>query len=196
MNGLKAFDEMKKGKSVRDEDGLIYKIENGEILVNTSNDFNSWNIAIVDFSKKFEIVPEHITGWERVAKGDCYYRIRTLGDFIPLKEENDDYDNNLYDHCNYFSTKEKAGEINFKQTLFRKLKRFADEHNEKIDWCDPDSYKFYIYYDYGDGELMINANHPQIRRFGVVYFSSEELGEQAIELFNEDLLKYFNYDAS
>lgn len=69
MNGLEAFDEMKKGKLVRDEDGLIYKIENSEILVNTSNDFNSWNVAIVDFSKKFEVVPEHITGWERVAKG-------------------------------------------------------------------------------------------------------------------------------
>lgn len=195
MNGLEAFDEMKKGKLVRDEDGLIYKIENSELLVNTSNDFNSWNVAIVDFSKKFEVVPEHITGWERVAKGDCYYQLHALGYSVPIEEHNDNYDNNVYDCYNYFSTKEKANEINFKQTLFRKLKRFADEHNEKIDWCDPDSYKFYIYYDYGDGELRIHAN-KQVRRFGVVYFSSSELAEQAIELFNEDLLKYFNYDAS
>ena len=47
-------------------------------------------------------------------------------------------DKYYYEDANYFSTEEKAEEINFKQTLFRKLQRFSDENGgDKIDLnCD------------------------------------------------------------
>lgn len=189
MNGLEAIDEMKNGRLVRDNDGLVYKIENGEIFVNTFSDLLPWQIAIIDFSKKFELVPEYTTGWERVAKGEDYYRIYTLAELDRIEDNGDKYDECLYDHCNYFSTREKGEEIEFKQRLFRKLQRFADENNEEIDW-NATTPKYYI--DYVGDELGVEIVILS-RSFGVVYFSSEELAEQAIKLFKEDLLKYFNY---
>lgn len=196
IHGLEALDRMRDGEILIDEDGMKYKMVDG-VLFKKIDRKTYVEIIKFDLTKEFDIFKERlVTEWDKVKCGETYYRIYTDGSIEGITFENDGYDNHLFNVGNYFNTRKKAEEIDFKQELFRKLQRFADENNEKIDWCDGDSYKFYITYDYGNGELRINANHPQVRRFGVVYFSSEEIGEQAIELFEEDLLKYFNYDIS
>jgi hypothetical protein len=103
----------------------------------------------------------------------------------------DRFDEIMVDTANVFYTKEKAEEINFKQTLFRKLQRFADEYNEcKIDWNDFSQRKYTIYYNCITKEFLID-NKRQYHHFGQVYFSSEEICQKAIDVFKEDLLKYY-----
>ena len=86
--------------------------------------------------------------------------------------------------------KEKE-EINFKQTLFRKLQRFSDENGgTEIDWNDEDQNKFIIKYSHFSSKLIIDCYHS-IQYFGQVYFASKEVARKAIELFHDDLIKYF-----
>ena len=102
-------------------------------------------------------------------------------------------DKYYYEDANYFSTENKAEEIDFKQTLFRKLQRFSDENRgNEIDWSDC-SKKFCINYDYYNKKLDI-FDHVFVKRFGQVYFISEEIAQKAIELFHDDLIKYFTQD--
>ncbi len=100
-------------------------------------------------------------------------------------------DERCYEQLNYFSMKEKAEEINFKQTLFRKLQRFSDENGgNEIDWDDEDQTKFSIKYSYFSSELIIDCCNT-VQQFGQVYFASKEVARKAIELFHDDLIKYF-----
>ena len=99
-----------------------------------------------------------------------------------------------YEIANYFSTKEKAEEINFKQTLFRKLQRFSDENGgNEIDWNNYDQSKHVIYYRHDSCEFILDC-FWYLRDFGQVYFVSREVAEQAIELFRDELIKYFTHD--
>lgn len=96
-----------------------------------------------------------------------------------------------FDNFNYFSTREKAEEINFKQTLFRKLQRFSDENGgNEIDWSNLFQEKFGITYNCGDKKLE-TALYFHHNDFGQVYFISEEIAEKAIKLFYDELIKYF-----
>ena len=91
---------------------------------------------------------------------------------------------------------EKAEEIAFKQTLFRKLQRFSDENGgNEINWLNTNQQKFFItyYYDTKELDLYYVCNDKD---FGQVYFISEEIAEKAIELFRDELIKYFTHDWS
>ena len=84
-------------------------------------------------------------------------------------------------------------EINFTQTLFRKLQRFSDENGgNKIDWKNRTQRKFFIQYEPSYGFLVDYYYFD--KEFGQVYFASEDIAEKAIELFYDDLIKYFTHD--
>ncbi len=101
-----------------------------------------------------------------------------------------------YDVANYFSTKEKAEEINFKQALFRKLQRFSDVNGwNDNDWTHEGRWKHCIMYDHDSGELYVDK-FLTTRGFGQVYFVSLDVAKQALEMFEEDLIKYFTHDWS
>ena len=127
-----------------------------------------------------------------MAKGEKYVSI-TQYHKVKYTEFEDETDDNIYGIANYFSTEEKADEINFKQTLFRKLQRFSDENGgNEIDWNDAHC-KYSIKYAYDDNNLFIGWNYD-VKEVGVVYFVHEEIAKQAIELFRDDLIKYFTHD--
>lgn len=96
-------------------------------------------------------------------------------------------DRDCYEEANYFSTKEKAEEINFKQTLFRKLQRFSDENGGNEIVIGQKVATIYLSAAGGLDILNIWSN----RIFGNVVFASEEVAEKAIELFRDELIKYF-----
>lgn len=192
MNGLEAIELMKKGKMVQNE-RCIYKLENGEVLfknkLNVDDEFlksKSFN-----FTSNYEeyIEPKSLTGWERVKEGNPY-RV-SLADGIELKAERGVFSECDYKSANYFSTKEKAEEIGFKQFLFRKLQRFSDENGgNEIDWNKGEQRKWMIRFDHGVKRLYVVLN-TDIQNFGQVYFVSKKITEQAIELFHDELIKYF-----
>ena len=203
MNGLEAIELMQQGKVVVSEimsrgiiETFIFKIiddnvyhkwldlEEGEWVIET--DF--------DFTQIYEeyIEPKPLTGWERV-EGDSYETIASTGT-VDTVDFGYCMDVERYEIANYFSTKEKAEEINFKQTLFRKLQLFSDENGgNEIDWNNYDQSKHVIYYRHDSCEFILDRFWYR-RDFGQVYFVSREVAEQAIELFRDELIKYFTHD--
>ena len=198
MNGLEAIELMKQGKMVIEvgtNEPFILTIENGVVWFKNSKALNrEWVIDdCFDFTIDYEeYVEKQLTGWERVAKGEKYVSI-TQYHKVKYTEFEDETDDNIYGIANYFSTEEKADEINFKQMLFRKLQRFSDENGgNEIDWNDAHC-KYSIKYAYDDNNLFIGWNYD-VKEVGVVYFVHEEIAKQAIELFRDDLIKYFTHD--
>lgn len=191
MNGLEAIRLMEQGSQVSDGE-YVYKIENNLVLVRSLNGklFNIDNSF--DFTSEYEeyIEPKLLTGWERVNYNDNVYVVGDECNIALWTEKFASANDNNYNNANYFSTKEKAEEINFKQTLFRKLQRFSDENGgNEIDWSNKEP-KFYIHYCSSTNEFVPCISISTIS-FGQVYFISLEVAVKAIELFNDELIKYF-----
>ena len=194
MNGLEAVELMKQGSQVSDGE-YVYKIENNLVLVRSLNGklFNIDNSF--DFTSEYEeyIEPKPLTGWERVEDGERYRTIDECSVW-EYREDNDGSDVLLYNIANYFSTKEKAEEINFKQTLFRKLQRFSDENGgNEIDWENTNQKKYCILYCHSFKELQSDFTWVRQNQ-GQIYFISKEIAEKAIMLFRDELIKYFTGD--
>ena len=191
MNGLEAIELMKQGKMIKSGIWIYNMDSDGVIWLKTEShtgwvEAHTFNILANDYEEYIE--PKSLTGWERV-DGKMYnvILINDLGKSMECGQFKDDM---YYKQANYFSTEEKAEEINFKQTLFRKLQRFSDENctvyknEDKV---------FYIAYDYIQSKLKV-YKHRYYQPLGCVYFSSEEVAEKAIKIFHDDLIKYFTYD--
>lgn len=162
-------------------------LDNGKEIVLNETLANQLQ-EVIDESSKVE---KKQTGWNRVKEGKNYYVISSSY-ITNSKENNDRIDENLYDKANYFSSKEFAEKIAFRQTLERKLMRFSAEHEgDKIDLKK--SSKYYIYYDFNYKKLKVDylTNWYEL---GTVHFYSEEIAKQAIKEFNDDLIKYFTMD--
>ena len=202
MNGLEAIELMKQGKIVTDGKRK-YQISDGKITVLTyvvRNDIGAerelWeNVEYFNTAKdSYEeyIEPKPLTGWERV-EGDSYETITSNG---ALNAVDFGYymDVERYKQANYFSTKEKAEEIHFKQMLFRKLQRFSDENGgNEIDWENTNQKKYCILYCHSFKELQSDFTWVRQNQ-GQIYFISKEIAEKAIELFHDELIKYFTGD--
>ena len=195
MNGLEAIELMKQGKMVKRVDHDLRFRLNGDRVEGVIPG-EVWRDGwIFDINNEYEeyIEPKPLTGWERVGENESYYNISCNCYVAKLIEERCMEDKYYYEDANYFSTEEKAEEINFKQTLFRKLQRFSDENGgNEIDWNDAHC-KYSIKYAYDDNNLFIGWNYD-VKEVGVVYFVHEEIAKQAIELFRDDLIKYFTHD--
>lgn len=186
IHGLEALDRMRDGEILIDEDGMKYKMVDG-VLFKKIDRKTYVEIIKFDLTKEFDIFKERlVTEWDKVKCGETYYRIYTDGSIEGITFENDGYDKHLFNIGNYFNTREKAEEIEFEQELFRKLKRFSEE-NDYIDWTDI-NFKYYIKFDSGILKLGMTISE---RIQGTVYFGSEDTASKAIELFKDDLIKYF-----
>ena len=203
MNGLEAIEFMKQGKMVisrySDDVFVITKIVDGKVYyvfehLKSDDDDDVWHIDdCFDFTNTYEEYnePKQLTGWERSKVGEKYHFIKAYGMVTKDEERYFDIDDQYYNTANYFSTKEKAEEINFKQALFRRLQRFSDENGgDDIDWNNTDNPKYYISFNYSTNKFYIDFLY-KIAVFGSVYFVSEEVTQQAIELFHDDLIEYF-----
>ena len=200
MNGLEAIKVMMEGKLVSKFNSCmedeIYKIIDGNVCVKFEDEPDEKYEVSEDFD--FDsiyheyIEPKPLTGWERVPLNSIFYAIDLANKSLKFVEYNYPMDERCYEQLNYFSMKEKAEEINFKQTLFRKLQRCSDENGgNEIDWSCPYSKKFFIAYK--DGKLFYDWM-TETKYFGQVYFASREVVRNAIELFHDDLIKYFTHD--
>lgn len=129
----------------------------------------------------------------RANRYENYWYVTDCG--IAITEEdirtaNSATDNYRYDTHNYFQTEEEAQEYARVLETERQLKRFADEHNDKIDWEDFKQDKWYLYYSYRD--LKISAAVAMYTKEArVIYFSSEEIARQAIDEIGEEKIKEY-----
>ena len=129
------------------------------------------------------------TGWERAKERESYWVCD--GDTVfDNEEENLSCDDEVFDCANYFSNKTLAQNIARAQTLKRKLWRRSAELCDKVDWRNPETDKYCIYYNYTRDSLYSSIAWAT-RGLGGIYFDSEEHAEQAIEEFRDELIWYF-----
>ena len=130
----------------------------------------------------------------RAEKRDTYWFVD--GDGTPKwwHEYSRDIDGFYYDTHNYFQTEEKAQKYANILETERQLKKFADEHNDVIDWTDFNQEKWYLYYSYKYYKVSI-ANHYWTKQSRIIHFSSEEIAKQAIdEIGTEEIKEYLTYE--
>lgn len=198
LTGLEAVLLMQEGEYITDGQH-IYRFVNTKIEASDITSFNkgkpewkSGNVFNFNYDQYEEYTkPKPLTGWERVGENESYYSINGNSYVEEMTEDMCMEDKYYYEDANYFSTEDKAEEINFKQTLFRKLQRFSDENGgNEIGWKEVDQGKYGIWYNADHGKIEVGSTWA-VRDFGQVYFISEEVARQAIDLFHDDLIKYF-----
>lgn len=98
-----------------------------------------------------------------------------------------------YDTSNYFRNEQEAQKYANVLEIERQLKRLADEHNDVIDWSNSLA-KCYLSYNYDTQSISIDSAWAR-REPRVIYFSSEEIAEQAIKTIGEEEIKeYLTYE--
>lgn len=133
----------------------------------------------------------------RANRYENYWYITDWG--IAITEEdirtaNSATDNYRYDTHNYFQTEEEARKYASVLETERQLRKFADVHNDVIDWNDNSLIKRSLCYDYNTQSIWIppvgTMKEPR-----VIYFSSAEIARQAIDEIGEEKIKeYLTYE--
>ena len=131
--------------------------------------------------KPYEVeVPEDI--------GD-YYFVSELGVITLLKDVffSAGYEK-VYQRGLAFKTKEEAEQFDKERVLINKLKNWAEEQNEGWypNWEDCDD-KFYIIYDHGLECFKVYADWRVNIFYKLPYFKSEEISQQFIEEFGDEI---------
>ena len=163
----------------------VFEVEKGNLIPATRR-FSMADLLKMDF----EEIDEMKNPYKQARYGDKYYSIFEFR-IRPNIDSNHEIDNKLFSTANYFNNKEYAKYIAFKETLMRRMDRFAWEHNAKvIDWHDR-STKYYISFEYEENELTIDAICTY--RSNNIYFTSKEIAEKALEKFKDDLMKLYTW---
>lgn len=120
--------------------------------------------------------------------GEIYYFLTSYADIDITIWANDAPDKCKYAIGNCFRTHEEAEFAVEKLKVIAELKRFAQEHNEKIDWKDG-GWKYWITYDYTGNKFFYMSTITSKRND--IYFTSEKIAQQAIEAIGADRLKKY-----
>lgn len=134
------------------------------------------------------------TGYERgeECNNKKYYFVNTI-DLVIEDENTVLFDQNRYDVGNYYSDKTIAENNARADRLLRCLRQWQALNDKPIsqsDWEDNGKSKWCIMYSYGAEELYVN-NFYYTRLPNVIYFTTQEKAEEAIEVFKDELLWYF-----
>lgn len=163
----------------------VFKVEEGN-LIPVTRSFSMADLLKFDF----EEIKETKNPYERVNNDERYYFVSERG-VENFKEFTECSDNELFNSSNYFNNRNYAEYVAFKETLMRKLDRFAWENNEKvIDWYDC-STKYYIKIDIDIKKFRISRCISC--RSNDIYFTSEEIAEKALKKFKDDLMKLYTW---
>ena len=99
-------------------------------------------------------------------------------------------DENKYAIGNCFKTREEAQNAVERLKIRAELQRYADEHNEPIDWKNNNQEKWYIYFDYDD-KRFVYMWKSFTRNCFQIYFSSEEIARAAVQAVGEERIKKY-----
>ena len=127
-----------------------------------------------------------VTGFERVKADETYFYTDGDGDFSEDYDAKGETDDIRYRYANYYSDATIAEWCIRNDTLNRKMRRWAAEHNAKpIDLTD-DTCKYVILYD-GKQCVVDWIRHEALQSLAFVYFNSNNLAEAAIEEFGDEI---------
>lgn len=82
-----------------------------------------------------------------------------------------------------------------KLKVIYELQKFAYENNQKeIDWYDDNQYKYILKYDTNDDDIFVGAYTSFIINPFDISFTSDEIGQKAIETIGKDRIKKYYFD--
>ena len=131
-----------------------------------------------------EVEEKRKNPFERVMVGEDYYIIDIVDNVSNSEEREDRFDNVRFDHVNYFNDKAFAKQVALHQLLYRKLLKFAWEHDlirltEDIDICDSKTVPWVVQY-YLEPKCFTSS--PTIIPSPIdVLFKTEDAADAAIE---------------
>lgn len=113
-----------------------------------------------------------------------------------IRTANSATDNYRYDTHNYFQTEEEARKYASVLETERQLRKFADVHNDVIDWKNAKQDKWYLYYSYHmDKIITSHVGSVSVKIPRVVYFTSETVLRLTVDIIGEDKIKkYLTYE--
>lgn len=165
----------------------VFEVEEGNLIAATRS-FSMAELLKLDF----EEVKETKNPYERVNLGERYYFKNEIGEVDYLKDLNGYFDDEQFIHANYFNNKNYAEYVAFKETLMRKIDRFAWENNAKVVGWDDWSKKYYITFDIDIKNLVVYWRVSY--KSNDVFFTSKEIAKKALEEFKEDLMKLYTWE--
>ena len=168
-------------------------VKNGDLVGETSGLDITYVFTIgMIMNIEFERVETVKNPYERVRKEEQYYFTTAYKEVKSDSEAGHELDDKIIKSLNYFNDKNYAEYINFKETLMRRIDKFAWEHNARvIDWKDCCSVKYYIEFSNTQDKLIIewSCSHQANN----IYFTSHEIAKKAIEEFKVDLIKLYTW---
>ena len=150
-------------------------------------------LGLFEQLKKLGLIENQPTGYERVKKDSIYFFKNSVGDIQGVTDDKCVLDQEYYDSGNYYSSKMIARNNARADRLLRQLRRWQALNDKSIsveDWEDNGKNKWCIIYGYGLEKLYVDYFHC-IRLHNVIYFTTREKAEEAIEVFKDELIWYF-----
>lgn len=132
------------------------------------------------------------TGYESLGTGETYYLV-DVDDEITTMKYDSRLDRDCYDVGNYYSDKTIAENNARADRLQRCLRQWQAQNDRAVtkkDWGNSLARKFRIKYNHFDDKLMM-VGEEYFQDVNVIYFSSMEKADEAIEQFKDELLWYF-----
>lgn len=171
----------------------IFKVKGGNLIdVERNTYLGVENISIAELLEMdFEEIKEMENPYERVVGGELYSVIDRTGNVVSFKDKYD-YDGVMFNIANYFNNKNYAEYIAFKESLMRRMDRFAWENNARvIDW-DKNVANYCIIFDNHNKDVEIMVAYAL--QSNDIYFTSQEIAEMALEKFKDDLIKLYTWE--
>lgn len=142
-------------------------------------------VQLTDEQVKELTAPKKVTGFERAEPSQNYYYFAIDG----IGEESDERiytDDCCYETANYYTDEKLAKWCSRSDTLTRRMRRWAAEHNsEPIDSYDA-GFKWYLTWDIKTKTVEAYFSINSID-FGKAFFNTRELAEAAIEEFGSEI---------
>lgn len=133
------------------------------------------------------------TGYERVDEDESYFVDDTINDGHEVLGGRTLVNNLYYINGNYYNDKSIVENNARADRLLRRLRQWQASHDRAItlkDWKNTNISKYKIKYSYTD-DCVFACEEYGWRELNVVYFSSTEKAEQAIEAFKHELFWYY-----
>lgn len=120
--------------------------------------------------------------------GDRLYYIDLCGIIRPYIWQATEDDWIAFEYGGIYFTQEDAEAAREHEDVERLLRRYAKEHNDKIEWGG-DYFNFYIYYDFKSDTLYFE--NCRFYKTNNIYFSSQKIAEAAIKEIGEERVTRF-----
>ena len=135
---------------------------------------------------------------DKPKKGEIW-RPNLQGQFYYIDEGGDicyddclcDCDDDKLNQANYYRTLDEARFMSNVQRYTNLFRKYVEEHSKPLDWTDIGTDKWFIKWSFYDRGSIVFDCYSKIKAQGVVYASSMEILEDAIEFVGRDnVIKY------